>query len=316
MATLINDQYRIDLPSTNSLTPFEIILLNWPPYNLTLSLDVLLNPTYKGHIKQRRCKSHVRQRQPLPPRPQNAWILYRRDFEYRLRAQFPTILYTIHDVSKIAGDQWKVQSDVVKEYFCVLSKLAREQHRLAFPDYVYKPKRTKQREKNGEVVFKNMDKTTFTSRQNNRMHTQRNIKDTNIYNIKPPYQANESDMSTVVIDTDQYLAYENAHNGTWLEGLFQKDNNYNTPPVCHNLVSDNVYNNNICDADSTLIYPTDETIYLPIQDFVYNLSLFPFPISPKMVQFLRQQVCASSGNTYQMDIFNVNAQLAENNGQT
>ncbi|CAG8656566.1 10725_t:CDS:1, partial [Paraglomus brasilianum] len=203
--TLFNNQYRIDLPSTDtptasmfvSLTPSEIGLLNHPPYILTISLDILLDPTYN--------------RQSLPPRPQNAWIIFRRNFEGQLRAQHPTRLYTIRDVSKIASDQWKVQSDAVKEYFCVLSKLARERHWLAFPDYVYKPKRTKQRKRNEKFVFKNMGEAEFKNRQNNRMHTQRNI---------------ESNRSTVVINTDEHFVYENTYNDTWLEGSFQEDNDY------------------------------------------------------------------------------------------
>ncbi|CAG8603044.1 4250_t:CDS:1 [Paraglomus brasilianum] len=125
-ATLFNDQYLIDLPSIDMpttltfdlLTPSEIDLLDHPPYILTLSLGILLDPTYN--------------RQPLPPRPQNAWIIFRGNFEGQLRAQHPHKLYTIHSVSKIASAQWKVQSDAVKKYFCVLSKLPENNTGLLF----------------------------------------------------------------------------------------------------------------------------------------------------------------------------------------
>ncbi|CAG8610362.1 8558_t:CDS:1 [Paraglomus brasilianum] len=293
---------------THSLTPSEIDLLYHPPYNLFLSLDVLLDPTYKSRVKQ--C--------PLLPRAQNSWIIFRRDFESRLRDQHPTKSYTVHDVSKIAGDLWKVQSDVVKEYFCVLSKLAQKRHQLAFPDYVYKPKRTRQRKRNGKFLFKNMDKATFTSQQNNRTHAQGNIEDTSI----KPYQANESDGSTVVIDTDEHLIYENTYNDIWLEGSFQEDDNYATPSVSHDLVSvqltspDNLYDNNICDADSASIYPIDEIIYLPTQYFVYNPTAFSIFNFPRNGAILETVACASSDNTYQMDTFNIDVQPVENNGQT
>ncbi|CAG8591292.1 2825_t:CDS:2 [Paraglomus brasilianum] len=152
--TLFNDQSHTDPSSTNtpatsifnytdSLSLFEIGLLIYPPYVLTVCLDVLLDPTYKG------------------PCSQNPWILFRRDFESRLRSQFPDKLFTIHEVSKIAGNQWKVQPDLVKAYFGVLSKLAQERHKRAFPGYVYKPRRIIQRKRNGEYLFRNTDKYTL-----------------------------------------------------------------------------------------------------------------------------------------------------------
>ncbi|CAG8586495.1 7242_t:CDS:1 [Paraglomus occultum] len=282
------------------LTPSEINLVNHPPYNLTLSLDALLDPTYNQR------KKHVTRQ--LLPRPQNSWIIFRRDFEGRLRAQHPTEPYTIHEISKIAGNQWKIQSDMVKEYFYVLSKLAQKLHQLAFPGYVYKPKRATQRKRNGNFLFKNIDKATFTSKQHSRMHSQRNIEDTNIQSIKG--QTKENNQSTVFTDIDRHFVYENTHNDAWLEDSFEDGNNYVTSLVCHDIQLTNPDNStNICNTDSTSMYSTFD---LPIQYLVYNPFVF-ISDCPQNDTILEMYYLIPLS---QIDTFNVDTRLIENSGQT
>ncbi|RHZ46548.1 hypothetical protein Glove_615g21 [Diversispora epigaea] len=103
------------------------LILN-PPYKLTLSLDSLLLPTRKNR------KNKI-------PRPQNAWVLFRKDYEANKRIQFPDQLFKMKTVSVNAGDEWKIQSSQVKIYFEILSKLARAKHKIMYPDYKYTPKR-------------------------------------------------------------------------------------------------------------------------------------------------------------------------------
>src|SRR2546421_3717370 len=61
----------------NNLTTTEQELLHNPPYDLSISYDSILNPTRK-----RRNNSNKKN---MPPRPQNAWELFRRNFQSQIR---------------------------------------------------------------------------------------------------------------------------------------------------------------------------------------------------------------------------------------
>ncbi|RHZ86970.1 hypothetical protein Glove_41g101 [Diversispora epigaea] len=113
----------------NNLQDLELILN--PPYQLTLSLDSLLLPARRNR------KNKINK----IPRPQNAWVLFRKDYEANKRIQFPDQLFKMKTVSINAGDEWKIQSYQVKRYFEILSKLALAKHKIIYPDYKYTPKR-------------------------------------------------------------------------------------------------------------------------------------------------------------------------------
>ncbi|CAG8559606.1 4409_t:CDS:2 [Paraglomus brasilianum] len=138
---------------SKTLTPFECDLLRNPPYDLTISLESLLDPMRK------RRRNYIRNNS-LPPRPRNSWLIFRQDFESRLRIRYPNGLYSIQDVSKIAGKDWRRQSQIVKQYFNVLAKLVRQQHKCVYPDYAYRPQK-KQRKAENKWLFKVMDKDNF-----------------------------------------------------------------------------------------------------------------------------------------------------------
>src|SRR6185312_775161 len=132
---------------TNNLTSTELELIRNPPYPLTISYDSILNP-----IRKRRKNSNKRN---LPPRPQNAWVLFRRNFQSRVRSQCFGGLHTLKEISKTAAESWKRQPEEVKQYFNVLSKLVSHKHKVMYPEYVYNPRKFK----NGEnFIFKYMDK--------------------------------------------------------------------------------------------------------------------------------------------------------------
>jgi hypothetical protein len=141
----------------DNLTPYELNLLLTPPYTLTISIDALLRP------KER--KSHVKK--GWPPRPQNAWVIFRKDFESWLRSQSPNTFFTVHEISKIAGTCWRRQSSTVKQYFTVLSKLARQQHRAEFPDYIYQPRRIKRTKRinRPQCLYRMMSESAFMDYQ-------------------------------------------------------------------------------------------------------------------------------------------------------
>ncbi|CAG8479162.1 1759_t:CDS:1 [Paraglomus occultum] len=114
-----------------SLSPYERKLLANPPYVLTMSLDDLVG---------NKCKNRG-MKKLYPPRPQNAWIIFRKNFESEFRSRYPNS--NVLEISKIAGANWKNQPRLVKTYFETLSKLARQQHKHDYPSYTYVPRRQK-----------------------------------------------------------------------------------------------------------------------------------------------------------------------------
>jgi hypothetical protein len=150
--------------STNGiLTIYERNLIRNPPYHLTLSPESLLDPTRK-HRKNRVKKNFS------PPRPQNAWVIFRKNFEGQLRAQDQNKTRTIQEVSKMAGKEWKNQPNIVKQYFDALSKLAQHRHKIAYPNYSYRPKRNKQ-DKSKNWLFKEINKDRITGFENQKEST-------------------------------------------------------------------------------------------------------------------------------------------------
>ncbi|CAG8479235.1 1763_t:CDS:2 [Paraglomus occultum] len=117
-------------------TDTELHLLDWPPC----------------YVHEDLLKFNDKSRPVTPPRPQNAWVLYRKNFEKCLRLQNPDGVFRVKDVSKKASLQWKEEPSEVKQYFCALSKFAQYVHRYTYPYYVYHPKRRKR--ENKEYRFK------------------------------------------------------------------------------------------------------------------------------------------------------------------
>ncbi|CAG8558615.1 8157_t:CDS:1, partial [Paraglomus occultum] len=107
----------------DTLTPRENNLIFNPPYDLQTSLeDLLCSTRYQQLIRTKR----------KPPRPANAWILFRKNFanEYRIQNLGKC---TMQKISKLAKDKWDIQSDAVKDYFATLAKLALLQHKATYP---------------------------------------------------------------------------------------------------------------------------------------------------------------------------------------
>jgi hypothetical protein len=93
---------------------------------ITLSLYDLLIPTENVRGKV--------------PRPQNSYIIYRRNYQARLAlSDEPNA--TLNKVSKISSTDWKNESLDVKKIFDILAECAKKIHKCIFPNYVYNPKR-------------------------------------------------------------------------------------------------------------------------------------------------------------------------------
>ncbi|CAG8626042.1 6825_t:CDS:1, partial [Paraglomus occultum] len=120
------------------LTHDEYLLLTKPPYSLTASLDTLLNPKPTNSRRKKNC---------YPPRPRNSWLIFRIDYKNKLRAADPDQPPTIENVSRRASKDWANQSDKVKQFFTVLSKIAKKLHEDSYPNYIYAPRRNNRNEK-------------------------------------------------------------------------------------------------------------------------------------------------------------------------
>jgi len=89
-----------------------------------------------------------------PPRPPNAFILYRKDKQKSVQEREVGI--TNNEVSKVIGDMWKQETKEVKDHYQALAQQSREQHQKEYPGYKYAPRRPGERKRRGvqqEIVF-------------------------------------------------------------------------------------------------------------------------------------------------------------------
>ncbi|CAG8646479.1 6964_t:CDS:2 [Paraglomus brasilianum] len=100
-----------------------------PPVELGMDLKQLLRP------------SDRKQNRKNPPRPQESFVLYRRN----LNALMKKTSTNFNQRSTIAKNQWANASDIEKEFFKMLAGKAKEIHAELYPGYKYQP--TKGRKK-------------------------------------------------------------------------------------------------------------------------------------------------------------------------
>lgn len=75
-----------------------------------------------------------------PPRPPNAFILYRKAKQAEVSLQNAGI--SNNDVSRIIGHMWKNEMCSVKEHYQQAAEIIKCQHRSMYPDYRYRPRKT------------------------------------------------------------------------------------------------------------------------------------------------------------------------------
>ncbi|KAF9870508.1 HMG box protein [Colletotrichum karsti] len=73
------------------------------------------------------------------PRPRNAFILYRQHHQAQVISQHPGL--SNPEISKIIGEQWRVQPEDVKESWKKLAEEEKIRHQRQYPDYRYQPRR-------------------------------------------------------------------------------------------------------------------------------------------------------------------------------
>ncbi|OBZ68333.1 Silenced mating-type M-specific polypeptide Mc [Grifola frondosa] len=84
-----------------------------------------------------------------PPRPSNAWIIYRSEKQREMKAlQDPTKPKRPQaEVSKIIGAMWKAEPDSVKAHYDRLAELEKHEHKKQYPSYRFQPMKKEEKER-------------------------------------------------------------------------------------------------------------------------------------------------------------------------
>ncbi|CAG8522735.1 8947_t:CDS:2 [Cetraspora pellucida] len=78
-----------------------------------------------------------------PPRPPNAFILYRREKQSEIMAKFPG--YINNEVSKESGRMWSEEPQEARFRFQQMADAAKQEHMKKYPDYKYRPRKPRRR---------------------------------------------------------------------------------------------------------------------------------------------------------------------------
>ncbi|CAG8439414.1 1790_t:CDS:2 [Ambispora gerdemannii] len=96
-----------------------------------LSIEELIKP--KGKF-----------RNGVPPRPQNPWVIYRKDLQAKLVAEQGAEIEfgaRVGSISRMASEKWNVEPQEVKQVYEIIAEVAKRVHEQMFPNYKYKPRR-------------------------------------------------------------------------------------------------------------------------------------------------------------------------------
>lgn len=99
-----------------------------------------------------------------PPRPPNAFILYRKNQQAHILRQNANLCN--NDVSRIIGSMWNGESPAVKQRFHLLAQEMKEKHRAMYPMYRYCPRKTQRKRRNTKSQEQMGTGETWLSEQN------------------------------------------------------------------------------------------------------------------------------------------------------
>ena len=143
------------------------------PFKLTLTIEELTNPTT---VARNVARGHTK-----IPRPQNHFMLYKRDYIARLRAQgvnFKVVRMT--EITQQISESWRKECGAVRQFFCILGNIAKEVHKKKYPKYVFRPKRIRNSTKK-----RSTRKETMASEENTAVLNSNNVavEEGNIYYV-------------------------------------------------------------------------------------------------------------------------------------
>lgn len=117
-------------------------------YDFTLDIETLLmNPMTRERAKNYKKTGFIR-----PPRPQNSFILYRRN----KTAELDLVGLKSAEKSKIISELWKGEPENVKEVFSALSRMAEVKYIERYGKVKYQPNRKSKQKKVTKPVESNL----------------------------------------------------------------------------------------------------------------------------------------------------------------
>ncbi|KAG4302895.1 hypothetical protein PCANB_000845 [Pneumocystis canis] len=131
------------VPNNDDDTTIQALLNMTIP---TMKVSVPLKQALLPHYIIRPSKRHKAAKQAKPPpRPPNAFILYRKNQQAHILRQNANLCN--NDVSRIIGNMWNDESPQVKQRFHRLAEEMKEQHRAMYPMYRYCPRKALKRKR-------------------------------------------------------------------------------------------------------------------------------------------------------------------------
>ncbi|CAG8822704.1 23339_t:CDS:1, partial [Gigaspora margarita] len=124
------------------------------PYELTLNIDEIIYPSKNPY---RSTKTDE------PPRPQNSFLLFRKDFEAKHRSLHKGEKISSQKISSLAAERWNKQPPSVRLFFRKLEDKALEKHKEMYPNYRYQPNKKKQDHPNNVIEENLLNFETFQS---------------------------------------------------------------------------------------------------------------------------------------------------------
>ncbi|GES96806.1 high mobility group box domain-containing protein [Rhizophagus clarus] len=138
-------------PSTPTYSAIEEVLAELDPSTyskilrqISLPIESLICP------KKRSRKGNI-------PRPQNSFVIYRRDFMAKVKSKYGHELSSnLPFVSTKAAKWWSSENSEVKNTYQIIADLARKVHIRIYPDYVFKPKKRANKYPIKDLFFENI----------------------------------------------------------------------------------------------------------------------------------------------------------------
>ena len=141
------DTISLVLPLVPTI-PFSLNSTPFPPSTNIIPAPSLLNSTTQYTIMSGVARNNRAGAGARPPRPPNAWILYRSDKFQELPPPPPgQPKPTQAEISKMIAAQWRNESDEVRAIYEQRAEMAKAEHARMYPHYRFAPMKKADRER-------------------------------------------------------------------------------------------------------------------------------------------------------------------------
>ncbi|RHZ76966.1 hypothetical protein Glove_187g74 [Diversispora epigaea] len=193
----------------------------------TLPLDQLLAPCKKTRGKKGRIT-----------RPQNAFILYRKDTQAKILKSKPDT--KLDQVSKIVSDLWKNETNQRKNHYIKLSDLCGLVHQDLFPNYKFKPKQK-------DINFVNEQSESFDSSPSLTHQNQNSLLSS--FDINSPISQNSEDVDDISVPTSTTLELMEPTQITAFNAINNFSEQFSATTATHPIYENSYLNENLLEND-------------------------------------------------------------------